>query len=102
MCKLASQCLRACSHTHADGGTWQSGVHRKVYADQIGDLFFACPKSSSARSLYSPALLLRQLAPFDPRVIFRRGRECDGDAYIMFTGTADQQGGDKSGDRLIK
>lgn len=39
---------------------------------------------------------------YSPRVIFRRGRECDGEAYIMFTGTADQKGGDKSGDRLIK
>ncbi|CAN0118377.1 unnamed protein product [Ectocarpus sp. 6 AP-2014] len=33
--------------------------------------------------------------------VFRRGRECFGEAYIMFTGTADQIGGDKSGDRLI-
>lgn len=35
------------------------------------------------------------------RHVFRRGRECFGEAYIMFTGTADQIGGDKSGDRLI-
>lgn len=39
-------------------------------------------------------------APF--RVIFRWGRKCHGEAYIMFTGTADQKGGDKAGDRLLK
>ncbi|CAM9105994.1 unnamed protein product [Scytosiphon promiscuus] len=36
------------------------------------------------------------------RHVFRRGRECYGEAYIMFTGSADQKGSDKSGDRLIK
>lgn len=47
-------------------------------------------------------VVLVPLVTFRLRVIFRRGRECDGEAYIMFTGTADQKGGDKSGDRLIK
>lgn len=39
---------------------------------------------------------------FALRDVFRRGRECYGEAYIMFTGSADQKGSDKSGDRLIK
>ncbi|CAM9939088.1 unnamed protein product [Laminaria digitata] len=36
------------------------------------------------------------------RTIFRRGRECYGEAYIMFAGSADQKGGEASEDRLIK
>lgn len=36
------------------------------------------------------------------RTIFRRGRECYGEAYIMFSGTADQRGEERSGDRFIK
>ena len=35
------------------------------------------------------------------RVIFLRDQECFGEAYIMFTGTADLVGWERSGDRLI-
>lgn len=36
------------------------------------------------------------------RAIFLRDQECFGEAYIMFTGTADLVGWERSGDRLIK
>lgn len=36
------------------------------------------------------------------RVIFLRDQECFGESYIMFTGTADLVGWERSGDRLIK
>lgn len=45
---------------------------------------------------------LRNAGYFASRMIFRWGRECYGEAYVMFTGTADQRGQEESGDRLIK
>lgn len=78
----------------------------------------ACIKNTECLNVYSAgkvgslstgilvfvaALLYGDIGSFvRPRVIFRGGRECYGEAYIMFTGTADLVGVDPSGDRLIK